>query len=84
MAAELKKIERELVEFEKNIYGDPARRDSLDSIAAAKEGENAPRKLGRSRRTSPSTSSVRRSRRPSSNGSTAASPARVTVRRERH
>ena len=84
MAAEQKKIERELVAFEKTIYGDPARRDSLDSISAAKETEIAPRKLGRSRRTSPSTSGVSRSRRSSSSGSAGVSPARVTVRRERH
>jgi gliding motility-associated protein GldN len=84
MAAEQKKIERELVAFEKTIYGDPARRDSLDSISAAKEAEKAPRKVGRSRRTSPSTSGVSRSRRSSSSGSAGVSPARVTVRRERH
>ena len=58
MAAEQKKIERELVAFEKTIYGDPARRDSLDSISAAKDAEKAPRKVGRSRRTSPSTNGV--------------------------
>lgn len=81
MAAEQKKIERELTDFEKNIYGDPARRDSLDSIAASKEAEKAPKKMGRSRR-SASAGSVRRTRRPASNSSSG--PARVTVRRERH
>ena len=81
MAAEQKKIERELTDFEKTIYGDPARRDSLDSIAASKEAEKAPKKMGRSRR-SASAGSVRRTRRPASNSSSG--PARVTVRRERH
>ena len=81
MAAEQKKIERELTDFEKTIYGDPARRDSLDSIAASKEAEKAPKKVGRSRR-SASAGSVRRTRRPASNSSSG--PARVTVRRERH
>lgn len=81
MAAEQKKIERELADFEKTIYGDPARRDSLDSIAASKEAEKAPKKMGRSRR-SASAGSVRRTRRPASNSSSG--PARVTVRRERH
>ena len=81
MAAEQKKIERELTDFEKTIYGDPARRDSLDSIAASKEAEKAPKKMGRSRR-SASAGSVRRTRRPASNSSSG--PARVTVRRERN
>ena len=81
MAAEQKKIERELTDFEKTIYGDPARRDSLDSIAASKEAEKAPKKMGRSRR-SASAGSPRRTRRPASNSSSG--PARVTVRRERH
>ena len=81
MAAEQKKIERELTDFEKTVYGDPARRDSLDSIAASKEAEKAPKKMGRSRR-SASAGSVRRTRRPASNSSSG--PARVTVRRERH
>lgn len=81
MAAEQKKIECELTDFEKIIYGDPARRDSLDSIAASKEAEKAPKKMGRSRR-SASAGSLRRTRRPASNSSSG--PARVTVRRERH
>ena len=81
MAAEQKKIERELTDFEKTIYGDPALRDSLDSIAASKEAEKAPKKMGRSRR-SASAGSLRRTRRPASNSSSG--PARVTVRRERH
>ena len=81
MAAEQKKIERELTDFEKTIYGDPARRDSLDSIATSKEAEKAPKKMGRSRR-SASAGSLRRTRRPASNSSSG--PARVTVRRERH
>lgn len=81
MAAEQKKIERELTDFEKTIYGDPAQRDSLDSIAASKEAEKAPKKMGRSRR-SASAGSLRRTRRPASNSSSG--PARVTVRRERH
>ena len=84
MAAEQKKIERELVAFEKTIYGDPARRDSLDSISAAKEAEKAPRKVGRTRRASTPSSTVSRSRRPSNSGGGGVSPARVTVRRERH
>nr|WP_314520077.1 gliding motility protein GldN [uncultured Prevotella sp.] len=84
MAAEQKKIERELADFEKHIYGDPARKDSLDSIAANQDTAKASKRTVRGRRTSSSTSSVRRTRRPSSSGSASVSPARVTVRRERH
>jgi gliding motility-associated protein GldN len=84
MAAEQKKIERELVAFERTIYGDPARRDSLDSISAAKEAEKVPKRGLRTRRSSGSSSSFSRSRRPSNSSSAVTSPARVTVRRERH
>ncbi|MCR5078285.1 MAG: gliding motility protein GldN [Prevotella sp.] len=84
MTAEQRKIEGELVAFEKNIFGDPARRDSLDSIAAAKEAEKAPKKLRRSRRLSGTTTSVSRSRRSSGRRGTSTGSARVTVRRERH
>lgn len=41
MAKEQKRIEAELAAFEKNVWGDPAKKDSLDSIARAqsqKEG----------------------------------------------
>lgn len=83
MAAEQKKIERELMAFEKTIYGDPARRDSLDSIAAANEALKMPKKAGRSRRSGTTTRTVSRTRRTSSS-SAGPAPARVTVRRERH
>ena len=37
MTAEQKRIEAELEAFKKTIFGDPAKRDSLDSIAALKD-----------------------------------------------
>lgn len=83
MTKEQKKIEAELAAFEKNIYGDQAKRDSLDSIAEAKAlGDKKVKKSRRTRR-SGETTSVKRTRR-SSTASTGASPARVTVRRQRH
>lgn len=82
MTAEQKRIEKELVDFEKNIYGDQARKDSLDSIAAAQASDKTVKKERRTRR-SGTTTTTRRSRR-SSGGSSAGSSARVTVRRERH
>ncbi len=81
MAKEQKRIEDELAKFETHIFGDPERKDSLDSIAkndpkAVKAAKKAAKKRSRrSRRLSVgSTTSV-------SSGSAAA---RVTVRRQRH
>ncbi len=83
MAKEQKRIENELTMFEKNIFGDQARKDSLDSISrldpkTAKAVAKQKRKT--SRRTSASVSKK------SSGGSakSSSSAARVTVRRQRH
>ena len=82
--AEQKKIEWELAEVEKNIFGNQAKRDSLDSIAAAKEEATGKVKKSRSRR-SGNTSTVRKTRRSSGSAtSSSGGSARVSVRRERH
>ncbi len=76
-SAEQKRIEAELEAFRKNIFGDPARRDSLDSIAAADpKAAKATAKKKRERSS--------RSERASSTPSSGSQPARVSVRRERH
>ena len=77
-SAEQKRIEAELEAFRQNIFGDPARRDSLDSIAAADPKAAKAKKEGKKRE--------RRSRseRASSTPSSSSQPARVSVRRERH
>ncbi|MCH3981963.1 MAG: gliding motility protein GldN [Prevotella sp.] len=82
ISAEQKKIENELAAFEKNLWGDQARKDSLDSIAKATVGKKKV-KAARSRRSSAG-ASVRTRRTKSSSSSSANSPARVTVRRQRH
>ena len=83
MTAEQKKIEAELIAFEKNIFNAPAKKDTLDSIAEAEKGAKAVRKV-RSRRTGTSTTSnVSRSRRTGTTHNTG-SAARISVRRERH
>lgn len=79
MAKEQKKIETELAAFEKNIWGDQVKKDSLDSIA--KLDANQIKKVKKSRKSSSSTVKARRS---SSKSSSSSSSARVTVRRERH
>ena len=85
MAKEQKRIEDELLKFSKNIYGDQARKDSLDSIAKIdpKLAKKAARKAKTSRRSSSSSvkSKSSSSAKSSSSGSSAA---RVSVRRQRH
>ena len=83
---EQQKIEKELESFEKNIWGDVARKDSLDSIAKQeqlvdKKGRKVKKSKSRSVRESKSRSvKAKREKTKSSGGSSA----RVTVRRQRH
>ena len=82
LSAEQKRIEAELAAFHKTIFGDSAKRDSLDSIAAlnpkatkavkTKQASPARAKTARAKSSAPKSSS-------SSSGA-----ARVTVRRQRH
>ncbi len=79
LSREQRRIEQEIAGFEKNIWGDAARKDSLDSIAKLdKKSLKAVKQ--KSRRAQ---STVKRSRR-SSSSSSSSSAARVTVRRQRH
>ena len=80
MIKEQKRIERELAAFEKNIWGDQARKDSLDSIAKAEEKVKG-KKVKKNRRSS---TTVKKSRSSSKSSSGSSSAARVTVRRQRH
>lgn len=95
LAAEQNRIEAELLAFEKNVYGDMAKRDSLDSIARAKELDaKAVKKskkstnrrgasVSKSSGSSSSSSSSKKTKKPSTSPSSG-SAARVSVRRERH
>lgn len=82
MTAEQKRIEAELAAFHKTIFGDQAKKDSLDSIAAL-DVKNTKKVKSKS-----SSSSSRKSKasKPKSSSSTSSSnsSARVTVRRQRH
>lgn len=84
MAREQKRIEEELIAFEKNIYGSTQKADSLDSIDAANAKDKAKRsvKTRRSRGSSEESTSVRSRRERSSSSSGGSSP-RISVRRER-
>ncbi len=80
MAREQKKIEQELANFEKNIFGDQAKKDSLDSVAVAAQADKQTKKTKKKKRDG-GTASQKRQR---SSGSSATAPASISVRRERH
>lgn len=80
LVKEQKRIEDELAAFEKNIWGDQARKDSLDSIAKA-DVKVKDKKVKKNRRSS---TTVKKSRSSSKSSSGSSSAARVTVRRQRH
>lgn len=88
MAKEQKRIEGELAAFEKSVWGDQAKKDSLDSIANADKNDKSKAKVKKSRRASSGSSSSKSStvktRRPKNSSSSSSGAARVTVRRERH
>lgn len=83
MAKEQKRIENELVAFEKNIWGDPVKKDSLDSIAKLDKKELKSLKR-QNRRANGTKSSVSKTKTKAAKSSSSSSSARVTVRRERH
>lgn len=85
LTKEQKRIEGELEAFEKNIWGDQVRKDSLDSIAKANinvKGKKA--RTNRNRRAGGSSSAVKKSSGKSSSRGGGSSAARVSVRRQRH
>lgn len=82
MSAEQKRIEKELADFEKNIFGDQAKKDSLDSVAVADQKLTKKQRRANRRSGGSSVSSSKRRSGGSSSGS--GSSARVSVRRERH
>jgi gliding motility associated protien GldN len=87
MTAEQKRIEAELEGFKKTIFGDPAKRDSLDSIAALKDTK-VDKKVKAAKNEPAATKGVKEAKQKStkaekSSGSSN-SGARVSVRRQRH
>ena len=83
MSAAQKRIEAELEEFEKHVWGDQQLKDSLDSVANAQK-ELKPKKQKASRSARSSGSSVKQKRSKESSTRPSSSAARVSVRRERH
>ena len=86
LTAEQKRIEAELEAFRKNIFGDPAKRDSLDSIANANP-QNA-KAAAKAKSKQARRNGVRRAKVSSvkTKGSSASGggAARISVRRQRH
>ena len=83
LSKEQLRIEKEITDFEKNIWGNQARKDSLDSIAKLDpKQQRALHKQNRRR----GVKTVRAARTKTSQGSSASSSgaARITVRRQRH
>ena len=81
LSREQSRIEKEIERFEQNVWGDKARKDSVDSIAKLdKKQPKAVKNKSMNRRTTQTT--VKRTRRSSSPSTSSA--ARVTVRRQRH
>ena len=81
LSREQSRIEKEIERFEQNVWGDKARKDSVDSIAKLDKKElKAVKSKNKNRRTTQTT--VKRTRRSSSPSTSSA--ARVIVRRQRH
>jgi hypothetical protein len=80
LTAEQKRIEAELETFRNNIFGDKAKRDSLDSIASL--DPKAQKKLKQKQKEKNETVKATKTRRTKS--STSSSGAKVSVRRQRH
>jgi gliding motility associated protien GldN len=82
LAKEQKRIEAELKAFEQNIFGDKARKDSLDSISKIDPKDY--KALKKKAKAGSSKSKVRKSKAPKGSSSSSSGTARVSVRRQRH
>ena len=84
LSREQQRIESEIEQFEKSMWGDAARKDSLDSIAKLDpKALKAERKVRRNRRSGEAATTVRNRRARTSSSPSSPGTARVTVRRQR-
>lgn len=81
LTEEQRKIEAEIEAFEKNLYGNQARKDSLDSLRVAMEEEKSVKSSKKSSKSSSARSTKTKTK---SERSSSSSSARVSARRERH
>ena len=85
LSKEQQRIDKEISAFESRIWGDPAKKDSLDSIARlAPTASRSSKKTPRVRRASARTERVKASHTRAPQTISASGAARVTVRRQRH
>lgn len=88
MSKEQKRIEGELLAFEKNLWGNQQLKDSLDSVAKTQQQVKGKKKVRRNRRAGgakdSATSVSKKPKRSSSSSSGGGGSARVSVRRQRH
>ena len=88
LSAEQKRIEKELEAFRKNIFGDPEKKDSLDSLANVNPQNVKAAKKAKAKTVKAKNSSVKAPKSSKSKSSSSASSssgnARVSVRRQRH
>ena len=86
LTAEQKRIEQEMEAFRKNIFGDPEKKDSLDSIANVNPQNVKAAKKAKSKTVKAKNSSVKapKSSKSKSSSTVSSGNARVSVRRQRH
>ena len=85
VAKEQKRIESEIAAFEKNMWGDAAKKDSLDSIAKiAKDQPKIKKRTNRRSGEVTEQTEVKKNRRATMSTPRSSGSARVSVRRERH
>ena len=84
MSAEQKRIEAELEAFRNNIFGDKAKRDSLDSIANIDPKQLKKTKVKAGSATEQKKEKVTKTKTPRAKSSSSSSGSRVSVRRQRH
>lgn len=84
MKKEQKRIEKELTDFERSLWGHVEKKDSTDSIAPATK-KGAKTKKAKNRRSGATSAKVKKARNSSGSSSgSSSSSARVSVRRQRH
>jgi gliding motility associated protien GldN len=84
LTKEQKRIEQELEQFEKNLWGNTAKKDSLDSIANLQKDVKGAKKTKRNRRAGGEAKKEKEKTVRSKPSSSSGSSARVSVRRQRH
>lgn len=84
MSAEQKRIEAELEAFRNNIFGDKAKRDSLDSIANIDPKQLKKTKVKAGSATEQKKEKVTKTKTSRAKSSSSSSGSRISVRRQRH